>query len=174
MRSRAVVALVAVAGTSGLRGSCPASCLTTVENPASRERGGFWPSFRPSSTFSTSKWIKSHTPRPASEALSAPVESWGACSGVVSRDGRNTSLDSGGCVGIVGSGEEGAGAASAIGQTSAIHGVAGQRVEHPCRSPGGRCVPVCGDELDQRLQGVPQRRRSQVRPTVGSARGARD
>lgn len=44
---------------------------------------------------------------------------------MVSRRRRNTSLNSGGCVDIVASCEEGAGASSAVGQASAVHGVAG-------------------------------------------------
>jgi TIR domain len=42
-------------------------------------------------------------------------------------------LDPGGCVVVVSSCEEGAGAASAVGQASAVRGVARTRVEHPRR-----------------------------------------
>jgi hypothetical protein len=43
-------------------------------------------------------------------------------------------LDCGGCVvAVVSSCEEGAGAASAVGQASAVYAVARTRVEHPCR-----------------------------------------
>jgi CubicO group peptidase (beta-lactamase class C family) len=43
-------------------------------------------------------------------------------------------LDAGGCVVVVSSCEEGAGAASAVGQASAVHGATRTGVEHP-----GRC-----------------------------------
>lgn len=90
--------------------------------------------------------------------------------GVVSSRCRNTSLGSGGCVGIVASGEERAGASSAIGQTSAVHGVAGARVEYSCRGPRSRCLAIVGDELDTRLQDVSQRCRGRLRPAAGSTR----
>lgn len=93
---------------------------------------------------------------------------------MVSRRRRNTSLNSGGCVDIVSSGEEGAGAPSAIGQTSAVHGVAGSRVERARRGPRSRCLSVSGDELDTWLQDLPQRHRGRVRPAPGSTNGPRD
>lgn len=73
--------------------------------------------------------------------MSAPVKPRAACSGVVSRRCSNTSLDSGGCVGIVASCEEGAGASSAIGQASAFHGIASPRVKRARWGPRSRCIP---------------------------------
>jgi hypothetical protein len=94
--------------------------------------------------------------------------------GVVSRRGRNTSLDSGGCVGIVASGEEGAGASSAVDQTSAFHGVAGSRLERALRSPRSRCIAILRGKLVAWTQGLPQWRRGRVRPAPGSASGPPD
>ena len=93
---------------------------------------------------------------------------------MVSRGCRNTSLGSGGCVVIVASCEEGAGASSAVGQTPTVHGAAGEGLERALRGPRSRRVPVRGDELDARLQDLPQRRRGRVRPAAGSARGPRN
>ena len=62
---------------------------------------------------------------------------------------------SGGCVVVASSCQEGAGAASAVGQTSAVHGVAGTRVEHPRRGPRGRCVSDHREQLVAWLQDVP-------------------
>lgn len=93
---------------------------------------------------------------------------------MVSRRRRNTSLHSGGCVDIVVSGEEGAGASSAVGQASAVHGVAGSRVERARRGPRSRCISVGRDELNTPLQDLPQRRRGRVRPASGLASGPSD
>jgi Helix-turn-helix domain len=57
-----------------------------------------------------------------------------------------------GCVVVVSSCEEGAGAASPVGQASAVHGVAREGVEHPRRRAGGRCFPDHGQQLGARLQ----------------------
>src|SRR5882757_1189679 len=79
------------------------------------------------------------------------------------------SLGSGGCVDIVASGEEGAGASSAVGQGSVVHGAAGSGVECACGGPRGRCVAVFGGELVAWAQGVSQRCGGGVRCAVGSA-----
>jgi len=77
---------------------------------------------------------------------------------VVSRRCRNTSLGSGGCVGIVSSGEEGAGASSAVGQASAFRGAAGSRVERSRRGPRSRGISHLRSKLVARIQDLSQRR----------------
>jgi hypothetical protein len=57
-----------------------------------------------------------------------------------------------GCVVVVSSCEEGAGAASPVGQASAVHGVAREVVDHLRRRAGGRCFPDHGQQLGARLQ----------------------
>ena len=88
-------------------------------------------------------------------------------------------LKSGGCVVVASSCQEGAGAASAVGQTSAVHGVARTRVEHPRRGSRGRCVSDHREQLVAWLQDVPPwpGRRASCRrwsdwPCDGSARGS--
>lgn len=93
---------------------------------------------------------------------------------MVSRRCRNTSLDSGGCVDIVASGEEGAGASSAVGQAPAVHGLAGSGVECARRGSRSRCVPFSGNELGAWLQDLPQRCCRWFRPATGSVRGQSD
>lgn len=94
--------------------------------------------------------------------------------GVVSRRGGNTSLDSGGRGGVVASCGEGTGSSPAVGQASAVHGVAGSRLECSRRGPRSRCISILGGELVAWTRGLPQRRRGRVRPAAGSAGGPLD
>lgn len=66
---------------------------------------------------------------------------------VVSIDGCNTSDILGGCVDIYASCEEGAGAASSVGQAAAVDGAAGSRVGYPGSGSGGRCHAYRGQQL---------------------------
>lgn len=93
---------------------------------------------------------------------------------MVSRGCRNTSLDSGGCVDIIASGQEGAGASTAIGQASTVHGVAGSRVERARRGPRSRRLPVSSNELGTWVHDLPQRRRRRFRSALGSVGGPPD
>ena len=71
--------------------------------------------------------------------------------------------ESGGRVVIVSSGQEGAGASPAVGQTSEVHGASRTRAEHRRRRPRGRRVTHRGKELGERLQDVPLRSGGGVR-----------
>jgi hypothetical protein len=75
---------------------------------------------------------------------------------------------------VVSSGEEGARAASAVGQAPAVRRAAGARVEHRCRGAGGRGVAVGRGELVARLQDLPPRPGHRVRPAARAAGGAGD
>src|ERR1700728_4556918 len=75
----------------------------------------------------------------------------------------------GGCVVFVSSCEEGAGAASAVGQASAVRGVAGAGVEHRGRGPRGRGFPDDGEQLVARLQDLPPRPGLRFRACAGPA-----
>jgi hypothetical protein len=79
--------------------------------------------------------------------------------------------DHGGHV-VVASFEEGSGAASAVGQTSEVHGAARAGVEYPWRGPRSRCVSQFRDELDQRDEGHPQWGAGRVCPSAGPAASA--
>jgi len=68
-----------------------------------------------------------------------PVTAWRFLATVAT-----TSEILGGCVVIVASCEEGAGAASAVGQASAVHGVAQSRVEHYGRGSGAGVSRTAG------------------------------
>lgn len=86
---------------------------------------------------------------------------------VVSRCGRNTPLSSGGCVDIIAPCEKGAGTASAVGQTTTLHGAVGPRVECASSSPRSRRLTFIGRELVPRLQDVLQWGRRRLRTRVG-------
>ena len=60
-------------------------------------------------------------------------------------------LQSGGCVVVASSCQEGAGAASAVGQAPAVPAVAGAGLEHPVRGPRGWGVPGLGEQVVHRL-----------------------
>lgn len=93
---------------------------------------------------------------------------------MVSRRGRNTSLDSGGCVVIVASYGEGAGTPSAIGQASTIYGVTCPRLVDLGSGPRGRHLAHRGQQLGPRPQDLPRRCSRRLRRTAGPVVGPPD
>jgi len=83
-------------------------------------------------------------------------------------------LDSGGCVVVLSSCEDGAGAASAVGQASAVHGTTRTRMEHPRRGSLGRSFPYHGEQLVTRLPDLPPRSGRRIGICAGAAGGASD
>ena len=75
---------------------------------------------------------------------------------------------------VVSSGEEGAGAASAVGLAPAVGRAARAGVEHRCCGPGGRGVAVSWSDLVARLQDLPPRPGHRFRAAAGAAGRAGD